>query len=740
MDQERTTESAGQPAITPRSALICLVMVLMWTGLICFMAIHETIYRYMFVMVLGFAAIMTVFLLKFPRFFLVSLLVMWVWTAALMYHHSTPDQHARLVAGNLRALPVLALLAGLAFYLRRRPLTRPELAAVFAAVVITIPWAVSVKACLESGVSNLFESTRRADEKVFNWAKELPWWAPTVRTDGEDLTPEAQAAVDGYRLGNGGHVPWGLWWRPMLYWTAICVCFEAMLMGLLLMLRKRWIEHERLPFTWAEPALGVICADDRPMVWRRWAMFAAGTAMCLPATYYAVGEVAGTLPIPMLPWAGNEGILGGFDLTHLNILPKVQLKLFWGPMVLAMFLLMPADVLLTVALTYVLVSLVAPSMFLWLGLDVGKEQWDRFVKWGIRSGGCAGLFIWSLWFNRRTIWGYLRSLWGRPATDPESDDELGRWPITTMMIVGTVGFVALACYATSLAQMLFLLLFILFYCIAQTRQRAEGMLATYENNIASHQMVSIQRHLLHDHPSLSALPGYEHLATSGNSWGAHWLQWGFCGQLKTYGPHNMLLEALKVGHEVRAHARDIGKVIFVSMAIVALLTGPLYLKFMYSYGFENSYERAPTIYQTFTNWSERAISYGVRSTSWVYYRDSASSFYQRYEGTINLGWGIALTGLLFYLRREFAWFPLSPVGLVIAAETWGHYRLMITPQHVWFTFLLAWLIKAMVFRWLGVRYFRQRVQPAVVLLLCGMIFGTVIFIAKHVALGRGFLL
>ncbi len=73
MDQERTTESAGQPAITPRSALICLVMVLMWTGLICFMAIHETIYRYMFVMVLGFAAIMTVFLLKFPRFFLVAI-------------------------------------------------------------------------------------------------------------------------------------------------------------------------------------------------------------------------------------------------------------------------------------------------------------------------------------------------------------------------------------------------------------------------------------------------------------------------------------------------------------------------------------------------------------------------------------------------------------------------------------------------------------------------------------------
>jgi len=740
MTQGRVDTPSAQRAITRRSLLISALMVLMWTGLVCFMAVHETVYKYMFVMVLGFGAIMTVFLLKFPRFFVIVLLILWAGTSALMYYHATPDQYTRLVWGNVRGLGVLAVLVGLAWYLHRRPLRRPELAAVFAAVVITIPWSITIKACLESSVSNLFESTRRAEERIFQWSKNLPWWGPTVETEGDELTAETRAALEGFRLGNGGDVPWRLWWRPLVYWTAVCVCFEAMLMGLLLMLRKRWIEHERLPFTWAQPALGVIQADDQPMVWQRWAVFGVGLAMCLPATYYAAGEAAASLPIPMLPWASNEGVLGGFDLTGLNILPQVPLKLFWGPMVLAMFLLMPTDVLLTVALTYVLVSLLAPSIFAWLGLEVGRTHWDNFVKWGIRSGGCAGLFIWSVWFNRRTIWGYLRSLWGGRPTDPESDDELGRWPITMAMIVGTIGFVALACYATSLAQMLFLLFFIVYYCIAQTRQRAEGMLATYENNIASHQMVSIQRHLLQDHPSISTLPGYEHLATSGNSWATHWLQWGFAGQLKTYGPHNMLLEAFKVGHEVRANVRDIAKIIFISMVVVAVVTGPLYLTLMYNYGFENSYQRAPTVYQSFTNWSERAISYGVRSTSRVYYYESASSFYYRYEGIINMGWGILLTGLLFYLRREYTWFPLSPVGFVIAAETWSHDRLMISPYHVWFSFLLAWLIKSMVFRWLGVRYFRERVQPAVVLLLCGMIFGIVVFMAKHVAIGKGFLL
>ena len=727
-------------AITGRSLLICLFMVLLFNGLTCFMAIHETIYSYLFIIVLAFGAIAVVFLLKFPRFFLGMILVLWIGTCALMLQTTTPDQYERVWMGILRGSPVLALLVGMGLWLHRRPLSRPELAAVFAVVLITIPWTVTIKACMESAVSNLFDSTRRAEPRVAEWAQNLPWWGPTLETKGDALAPEAQAAVDGFRKGNDGVVPWGLWWRPMLYWTGMCVCFQGMLMGILLMLRKRWIEHERLPFTWAEPALGVIRADGRQMDWRRWAAFSVGMVLCAPAIYYAVGEAAATLPIPMLPWVGNEGFFGGVDLTHLNILPKVQLRLFWGPMILVIFLLFPTDVLMTVALTYMLMSLLAPSIFAWLGLDVGNARWGAFVKDGIRSGGCAGLFIWSLWFNRWTIWGYLRSLWGGRPTDEQSDDELGRWWITVMMIVGTVGFVAMACYATSLAQMLCLLFFILYYAIAQTRQRAEGMLATYENNIASHQMVSLQRDFLKDHPSISTLPGYEHLATSGNSWATHWLQWGFAGQLKTYGPHNMLLEAFKVAHEVKANTRDIAKLIFGSMVIVALLTAPLYLTLMYTFGFENSYERAPTVYQSFTNWSERSISYGVRSTSHVYYHPGKATFYQHWEGTFNMVWGILLVGLLFYLRREYVWFPLSPVGFVIAAELWSHNRLEFTPARVWFTFLMAWMIKAMIFRWLGVRHFRDKIQPVLILVLCGMIFGIVVFVAKHIALGKGFLL
>ena len=168
-------------------------------------------------------------------------------------------------------------------------------------------------------------------------------------------------------------------------------------------------------------------------------------------------------------------------------------------------------------------------------------------------------------------------------------------------------------------------------------------------------MGSLQRDFIGDHPSLSTLPGNEYLATSGNSWAAHYLQWGFAGQLKTFGPQNLLLETFKVGHELKVHARDIARVIVVSMLLTAVLTGPLYLKLMYTYGYENSYERQPTVYNSFTNWSERAISYGVHSTSRVYYHPSKPTFYQQWEGAFNLAWGILIVGALFHLRREYVW-------------------------------------------------------------------------------------
>jgi len=838
-------EHQAERALTRRSLFVGLSLALIWTLAACYLAIFSTIYRYQLLMVLGFAGILTIFLLQFPRLYLSTLIVCWGGTAWLAWINSTPQQQELLVGGMLRSLPVLGLLVLIGLLQWRRKMSRAESALVYAMVVLAIPWAISLKACLESGVTNLFDVWKRSEKQVYQWAREMPWWGPTLRPPEDQAEHEArilaglaqslmnrdvglpreqllqmpktafyyinhkeafdqlaamhptheprqlevyqarltqlagrirwgrlrpaslidlpvtkkqleaslevlrdraprwaalEAAVEGFARGSpDGSVPWHLWWRPMLYWTAMCSSYVAMLFGLLLMFRRRWIEHERLPLPWSQPALTAIRGEgaNRRGCWVAWLL---GVGICVPGILYASLELGVSGPIPMIPWAGNEGLLGGFDLTGLGLLYKTPLYLYWGPLILAMFLLFPADVLLTIVLTYVCVQMLGGSLLQWLGMDVGRAMLNNFFKWGVRSGGCAGLLIWGIFWNRRAIWNYLKSLVGRGSdADEEQRDELGRWLVGALFVVGLVGYVWLGLYATTWPMMLFLAFWVLVYCFAQVRQRAEGMLCTYENNITSHQLVSLQRDFLHEHPTLVGNPQYPQAVTTSAPWGSHWMQWGFAGQLKTYGPQNMLMEVFKVAHEVRANVRQIGIGIAIIMILVAVITPPLYVKLIYLYGFENTYQEGLTVYRGFTSWSERAISYGIHSTSRVYWFPGQSNWFREYENLIWTVVGIGIVGIMTYMRREYVWFPLSPVGFVLAAET-VHTRLLpMSPNYAWFSFLLAWMIKKLVFRWLGVRYYNERLSPLILYALCGMIFGMLLYILKYVSLGKGFL-
>ncbi len=74
------------------------------------------------------------------------------------------------------------------------------------------------------------------------------------------------------------------------------------------------------------------------------------------------------------------------------------------------------------------------------------------------------------------------------------------------------------------------------------------------------------------------------------------------------------------------------------------------------------------------------------------------------------GVGGGITGLLMFLRAQFLWWPFHPIGFVI-----GPIWLM---DRLWFTVLLAWLIKACILKYGGLRGYR-RARP----LFLGLILG-----------------
>ena len=741
-------------------------MSLLWTVACCLMVASNPMRSQHLLMVIGFGAILTIFLLQFPLLFLVSTVVIFAGTGAYMLTGAGPEDQPVLLKGLLRALPVVGLLIALAVWLWRRPLKRGELVVVYAAVVIAIPWAVCLRAVIESSAANLFEIQRESEPQMYSWARDLPWWAPSIQPEplpeipeGAELSPQQLAArqaeqerradqakrltsqtINGFARGNGGNVAWRLWWKPIVYWTGMCLAWQGMLMGLLLMFRKRFIQHERLEFVWSQPAINLIKGHPSGR-WptSHWVLFAIGLAICLPAVIFmsSTGEPTTSWECP--PWAGKEsmeGIRAGVDLTKLNLLPQTRLRLWWGPLVLALFLLLPVDVLMTAALAHILLAILLPGVMRSFGLTVGPERLERFVKNGLRFGGGVGLLFWCIWFNRRTLWGYIRSLWGSRPTDAESTDELGRKWVILLFVVGLIAFVAMGCYATNGVEMAILTVLILIFSFSQVRLRIAGLPLSYDSNFGSHQLASIQRGILGTHFTMASQD--PSVAVTGDGWATHWMQWGFSGQLKSFGPHNMLLEAFKVGHELRVHARDVAKTILITMLVVAAVTPALFIYLMHLYGFEANFTGGLSTWADPMQWSERAASYGIAATSNTFANMDMLSFYGKYEAFFDLACGVIIVGILFYLRREFPRFPFSPIGVVIAAEFfYNQVQMPFGADMVWFSLLILWIAKALIFRWVGVRSFRERIVPGVIMLLCGMIFGMMVFIFRHVGLLEG---
>lgn len=63
------------------------------------------------------------------------------------------------------------------------------------------------------------------------------------------LTPHNSYAAKGFYEGSpSGGVPWEFWIRPLLAWTLFAVSLYGIMFCLSIILRKQWVEHERLTF------------------------------------------------------------------------------------------------------------------------------------------------------------------------------------------------------------------------------------------------------------------------------------------------------------------------------------------------------------------------------------------------------------------------------------------------------------------------------------------------------------
>ena len=92
------------------------------------------------------------------------------------------------------------------------------------------------------------------------WTLTLPrkgWLTPT------DITGIKQF-YEG--LAPGQHIPWGIWVKPLIAWLALIFALYLVMMCMMVILRRQWVERERLAFPLTQLPLEMVKgADGRPL-------------------------------------------------------------------------------------------------------------------------------------------------------------------------------------------------------------------------------------------------------------------------------------------------------------------------------------------------------------------------------------------------------------------------------------------------------------------------------------------
>lgn len=479
----------------------------------------------------------------------------------------------------------------------------------------------------------------------------LPEWAFITK-------PEI---YDDYYLGNSTYWVWEHfrgWVKPMVVWSSFITVLLWTMLSINLVLRRRWIEHERLSY----PVLQLpLALANRPGPFYANRMMWGGFLVSV-----LLGAIAGLHKLhPALPGVpiGRHSLAGVFSQPPWNAIAGTRWAIY--PWAIGIGFLMPLDLSVSCVLFYLLhlAAHVIGQIFGWRGQGY---PWADDQAWG----AYVGILVMGVWVGRQHFAAVLRhSLTFRGGVDQhDRADRRAVW-------CALAGIAALSWFATKLGLpgWLAVAFFVLYFMLAVTitRIRAELGFPTHDMHNMSPPYAFTRLFTPQAfHPN--TLTGFASL-------------WWFN---RVYASHPMphQLEAYKMAETTATAQRRV-----TTGLIVAALVAPYVIFLVF-----------PTFYYQLGSASARVNNWGTdfgkegwgRLAGWL-------------TGTVRFdavhlwasGFGFVVALALGAVRVRVIGWPIHPLAYAIA-NSWGM-------QQLWTCLLMAALIKWLMLRGGGLSLYRR---------------------------------
>jgi len=470
-------------------------------------------------------------------------------------------------------------------------------------------------------------------------------------------------------------VAWAIWTPPRLSWCFLAVTIYFVTLCILVVLRRQWVERERLLFPLATLPLELCQQDGKrllppllrnPVTWLGFAVpFTIYTINGLNAYYNFISTINLTNNLPILRHSVILRLTPRFEVIGLGFLLSLDVSLgVWFFALLANF---------------------QTGIQRLLGFSIGPMQpysppAPPSVA-HIAMGALCFLVFSSFWSSRDHLKNVLRKAF-KGAPDIDDSDELLSYRTAVFGIIGGTAFSLFWLYQAGL-NFPNAIVFLLCCLVAFV-----GLARIISQTGMAYGVAPVAAPVL----TVNAL-GTPTLGPSGLT--ALGLSFAWSADIRTFVMASAAT-GLKIAEVTRLEFRRLFWAIL--LAIIATLVGASWaiVALAYKYGGINL---GGWGFSGLVNYTGRWIAHNMANPEPIHVWHLGFG-----------GLGIVLMGALTWVKNRFIGFPIHPIGLTLG--------LTYPISQIWFSVFLAWLIKVFVLKYGGARLY-MKIRP----FFLGMVLG-----------------
>jgi hypothetical protein len=482
-------------------------------------------------------------------------------------------------------------------------------------------------------------------------------------------------------LVEGVPIPWMPWIIPLFWWFSFYAALFWMGACVVVILRKQWVEHERLRFPLGEVAMRLIGVERVQQ--------GAGIPVLFQSRMFHIGFSLAFLTMawnvlsywdvtPRIPITGDDV----YQLRIAREFPAVPIYL--NLLTLSLSYFVNVEVLFSVWF-FELFSIIERGVLNQFGIGAATGAVIRGGLVSVQSvGGLVVFTLWGLWMARGHIREVVRQVLHRTNTLDDSS-EFFSYRVALIGLLAGLIYTVFWLYQAGLAMhwVLLLLLFTFIFYLALARIVAEAGLATIDLPINAHEFTV-------------GIAGSGNLSISDLTVTA--LGSGFARNWRAF---TMVAPAhvAWMGARHRLTGRQLFRWIALAFLLSLMVSTTYAIQAGYSYGAQNLRDNYPTTIVGFYNMIP------------IWKNNARQITFTEIEFFL-LGGGLVMA--LTFARYALTWWPLHPIGFAVTAS-----QSIILP---FFTFFMAWLIQTLILRIGGVQLYR-RGQPLFLGILVGYVVG-----------------